>query len=193
MMPARARLNDFELIEAVQAGDTAAFDWMATKYHRFIAKIIHRFNLAYDFDDLHQEGLMVLYRSALAFDQHRYKKTFTRYFETNFKRHLMSVIRTRKHRRHIEYIHEGEIRENVHRIQETSAYHTLHLAEVKKVLTECEYRVYILREMRHASITLIARLTGLDTKAIYNAVHRAKAKIKAHYQGENLDKSAPIW
>ncbi len=189
----RLRHNDFELIDAAQAGDAEAFDVMAEKYHRLIAKKIHHYNLAYDFDDLHQDGLMVLYRSILAFDQHRYDKTFTRYFETNFERHLMSVIRTRKHRRHVEYIHEDEIRQNVHRVRETSVFHELHLAEVKKVLTEREYHVYILREMRHASIELIQDLTGLDTKAIYNAVHRAKAKIKAHYQGENLDKSSPFW
>ena len=47
--------NDYEIIGLIQEGDTEAVTLLADKYTRLIAKKIHKFNLSYIFDDMHQE------------------------------------------------------------------------------------------------------------------------------------------
>ena len=175
-------LNDYEIIMMVQSGDEDAFELMVKKYERLIAKIIHQYNLSYRFDDLYQEGLMVLHRSILKFDA-SYNKTFTRYFEMNLRRVYMTFIDTMKHRAHVRHLYHNEIRNNVHRIRENSVYYPLHLEEIKKALTPLEYRVYILREVRAIAAEVIAEKLCLSTKTVYNATHRAKAKIRTALAG----------
>ena len=173
--------NDYELIEMIQSGDDFALSLMVDKYKRFIAKKIHKFNLAYEFDDLYQEGLLILYKSVMVFNPD-FNKTFTRFFETNYERFLMSTIKTFKTRTHAQITHYKEIKENNHAIRECSVYYDIHLKEIKAILTPLEYRVYILRETKNYSIKAIAAMLAIKIKTVYNSLHRAKAKIQAYFR-----------
>lgn len=174
--------NDYEIISLIQEGHEDAFSLMVDKYSRFIAKKIHKFNLYYDYEDLYQESLLILYKSVKSFDE-GFNKTFTKFLELNLERYFITYIRTAKSRKNTEVNHYQEIKQYNHRIKENSVYFYAHLEEVKKVLTELEYRVYILREIKNYDIEFISETLGLSSKAVYNSLHRAKSKIKAYFKG----------
>ncbi len=174
-------LNDYEIIALMQEGHDECFKIMVDKYSRFISKKIHKFNLAYMYDDLYQEGLIILHKSLLAFNP-SFNKTFTRYFEQNLERYLISTIRTLKSRKHMQVIHYQEIKENNHRVHENSAYYYAYLKDMRNILTELEYRVYILREVKNCAVDMISKSLNVSTKVVYNSLHRAKAKIRVHFK-----------
>jgi len=54
--------------------------------------------------------------------------------------------------------------------------------EIAKVLTNTENLVYTLRELNNYSISYIHENYGLAEKVIYNSLHRAKIKIRKHFE-----------
>jgi RNA polymerase sporulation-specific sigma factor len=163
---------------------------MFAKYKHLISKKIGMFHLGYDYDDMMQEGYMVLYRSITSFDMAE-QKTFTRYFELNLKRRFITIVTKRVRRSEIFHKHHGYIYEHNHVTKNTSAYFELYLEEIAKILTEKEYLVYTLRELQNFSIDYIEHKSELSSKVIYNSLHRAKAKIKKHFHTD-LDKDPQI-
>ncbi len=178
-MRRKRTLNDYELIFLIQSGDEDVLDLMVEKYRRLIAKMIHKFNLAYEFDDLMQEGIIILHRSVMQFDP-AFNKTFTRYFELNFKRHLISVVSMQKRRADNRVLYRREIFENNHAVREASVFYRPHLEEIVRILTPLEWRVYVARHVKCVPPDECARALGLDAKVVYNALHRAKRKIRRH-------------
>ena len=75
--------NDFEVLYQIREGNHEALQLMFEKYNSLISKKIYKFNLAYEYDDIYQEGLMMLYKSILTYNEN-VGKSFTRYFEMNF-------------------------------------------------------------------------------------------------------------
>ena len=173
--------NDYEIIDLIKQGNEDALALMVNKYERFMAKKIHKFNLAYHFDDLKQECIIILYNSVMMFDE-SFNKTFTRFFELNMERHMMGTIHKFKRHAEAKYFYEDAIAENVHAVRESSVYYHLHVEEIKKILTPLEYKVYTLRELKNYAIRTITELTSESEKRVYNALHRAKAKIHAHFK-----------
>ncbi len=174
------RHNDYEIIDRIQEGDEDALALLLHQYRHFMAKKIHKFNLAYDFDNLFQECLIILHRSAMRFDA-SFNKTFTRFLEMNIERYFISHIATLKRRKETTMHYLNDIAERNHCLREASAYYSLHVAEIEKVLTPFEYRVYTLRELKNYGIDAIVEKESADIKSVYNALHRAKAKIKAYF------------
>jgi len=173
--------NDYEIIDLIKQGNEDALKLMVNKYERFIAKKIHKFNLAYHFDDLKQECIIILYRSVMMFDE-GYNKTFTRFFEMNIERHMMSTINKFKRQSELKYFYEDSIAENVHALHEPSVYYQLHVDEIEKILTPFEFKVYTLRELKNQTISLLVKQCNESEKSIYNALYRAKAKIHAYFK-----------
>lgn len=178
----RQRLNDYEIIAQIQGGCEASLELMIRKYEKFIAKIIHHFNLGYHFEDLMQESQMILVESVRIFDP-SYGKTFTRFLELNVRRHMMSTIRNFKRKAEVFYEHEKTIMSSLHCQEMTSPYYSLHLDEIQTILNPFEYQVYGMRIINNASIALICEVTGANEKRIYNTLDRAKRKITAYYSG----------
>ncbi len=174
--------NDYEVIARIKEGDDQALEHLASNYSSFIAKKIHSYSLAYMFDDLFQEGLILLYKSVLAFEE-KFNKSFTRFFEMNFERHMRSQINQLRRRREITRLNKTYIAEANHCVRENSVYYEVHLNEIKKVLTEFEFSVYILRVLKCTPVGEVAERYLCDTKSVYNAVHRAKLKIHAYFEG----------
>jgi len=172
--------NDFEILYAIREGNTEALELMFEKYRHFISKKIYKFNLQYDYDDMYQEGLMILYKSIRFFSED-YHKSFTRYFEMNLERKLMSIVTKRRRRGEIFNSNELYIYEHNHNTLQNSVYYELYEKEIEKILTKQEFLVYTLRELKNYSARYISEKTGISVKIIYNALHRSKAKIKAHF------------
>ena len=173
--------NDFEILYQIKEGNHEALDLMFTKYKKLISKKIFKFNLQYEYDDFMQEGYMVLYKSILSFED-KHNKSFTRYFEMNLDRKLITVVTKRVRRSEIFKDNELFIYEKNHNYKQNSAYYELYKKEIAKILTKDEFLVYTLRELYNFSISFINKEYGFEDKKIYNTLHRAKAKIKEHFK-----------
>lgn len=171
--------NDYEIIDLVKQGNEEALQLMIDKYRYLIAKKITKFNLTEDFDDYFQEGLLVLYRSILRYDDSRIK-TFTRYFEMNYEHHLISAIRskTRKMKFTIEklpMLYGDSISEC-----KSEYYSEDEIKAVLHVLSTLEKRIFQRRFIENYDVKTIAEIEALDIKTVYNAVERIRKKIKLH-------------
>jgi RNA polymerase sporulation-specific sigma factor len=173
--------NDYEIIGQIREGNQEALELMFGKYKALISKIIYKYNLYYDYDDMFQEGQMVLYKSIMHF-QDRYDKTFTRFFEQNLERKYITIISKRIRRKEIFSTNILYIYETNNNLQQNSAYFEILRKEIAKILTNTENLVYTLRELQNFSISYIKENYGLGEKEIYNSLHRAKVKIKKHFE-----------
>ena len=172
--------NDYEILYQINEGNQEALYLMFEKYNNLIAKKIFQFNLQYEFDDMMQEGKMVLLKSIKQFED-KHQKSFTKYFEMNLTRTFISIVTKRRRRNEIFYSNELFIYEHNHDTVQRSVYYEIYMNEIKKVLTDFEYLVYTLRELKNYSIGYISDKSGTTKKQIYNALHNSKAKIKSHF------------
>jgi len=173
--------NDYEIISQIREGNNEALELLFEKYKPLIYKKIYKFNLYYDFDDMYQESLMILFKSLEKFDE-KYSKTFTRYFEQNLERKFITIVSKRVRRSEIFRQNEKYIFEHNHNTYHESEYYELIKIEIAKILTKTENLVYTLRELNNYSISYISGNYGLGDKVIYNSLHRAKKKIKKHFE-----------
>ncbi len=172
--------NDFEIIYSIREGNEEALDLMFRKYKNLIAKKIYKFNLQYEYDDILQEGLMILYKSIRVFSED-FHKSFTRYFEMNLERKLMTIVTKKRRRYEIFNSNELYIYEHNHNVNGNSVYFELYKKEIAKILTKEEYLVYTLRELQNFSVKYIANKTDINEKRIYNTLHKVKVKIRTHF------------
>ena len=173
--------NDFEIIYEIREGNHEALELMFTKYQKFISKKVYRFNLAYDYDDMMQEGYMILHKSIQNYDESQ-GKSFTRYFEMSLTHKFISIVTKRRRRGEIFHSNELYIYETNHNTISNSVYYELYKEEIAKLLTKEEFLVYTLRELKNYSISYISTIVSANDKKIYNCLHRAKTKIKAHFK-----------
>ncbi len=172
--------NDYEIIDLIREGNDGALELMFEKYSKLISKNIYKYNLYREYDDMHQEGLMILYKSINTFDA-SFSKSFTRYFEQNLERKFITILSKKIRRYEIFKKNESFIYESNHNTNQKSEYYDLLKKEIAKVLTNTENLVYTLRELKNYSITYISKNYDLNEKVIYNSLHRAKMKIKKHF------------
>ncbi len=175
------KYNDYEILYQIREGNLDATNLMFDKYSNLISKYIYRFNLMYDYDDMYQEGLMVLHISIQKFEE-KHQKSFTNYFILNLERKFISIVTKRRRRSEIFNSNELYIYETNHNVFQNSVYYELLKKEIAKILTKKEFLVYTLRELNNYSVSYIKDTYRLDEKNIYNSLHRAKAKIKAHFK-----------
>lgn len=173
--------NDYEIINLVKQGNEEALALMIEKYRLLIAKKANKFNLKLDFDDRFQEGLIVLYRSILKYDEH-YGKTFTRYFEHNLENHLISLYR--KERNYGKFLSNKAAVLIDYSVDESrrDVYSQLEIGQALLELSDFEKAVFRVRFVLHRSPAESARILDCQTKQIYNAVDRIRAKIKMHLE-----------
>ena len=175
------RYNDYEIISLIREGNNDAIELMFDKYSKLISKKIYKFNLYYDYDDMFQEGQMILHKSISKFSD-KFNKTFTRYFEQNLERKYITIINKRKRRTEIFSGNKQYIYESNHNVFENSVYYDILIKEIGKILTNTEKIVYTLRELNNYSVSYIKDNYNLSEKVIYNSLHRAKIKIKEHFK-----------
>ncbi|MGI6392860.1 MAG: RNA polymerase sigma factor [Candidatus Izemoplasmatales bacterium] len=171
--------NDFEIISLIKQGSEEAFALMIAKYNFLIAKKIKKFNLVSEFDDCHQEALLVLYKSALRFDE-RYAKSFTRYFERNLENRLISVIRKRKSYGKFLATKSRILVEDTLNEAPGPIYSDKDIKNVFKELSAFEASVFKLRFQEDMTPSKIAANIGCPIKKVYNAIDRIRHKLKLH-------------
>jgi len=169
--------NDYEIIDLIRQGSEEAWNLMFDKYRWLIAKKITKFNLTADFDDRFQEGLMVLHKSIVRFDD-RKNKSFTRYFETNLEHHLITIVRARQ--RQNRFAIERLPLLLADEIRETEA-HYHEQADIEAGLASLspfERTIFTERMIKRRPTAEIARTLCVPPKKVYNAVERIRKKIK---------------
>ncbi|MBN2540357.1 MAG: sigma-70 family RNA polymerase sigma factor [Bacilli bacterium] len=169
--------NDFEIVIMIKQGSEEAFQFMVNKYRFLVAKIIKKFNLQYEFDDMFQEALMILYKSVLKYDQ-AYNKTFTRYFEGNLTNRYITIKKQRN--RYGQFLSEKLPTLYQDAIQE-SPHHYFSESEVKDALnqlSELEKQIFQIKIIEKRTVRETADILKYPEKKIYNALDRIKKKIK---------------
>lgn len=172
--------NDFRIIDQIQEGNSDALELMFEKYNPLISKKISYFNLGYMYEDMVQESYMLLYKSLLTYDL-SYQRTFTRYFELNLERMMISYIKKSVRRSEIFFENTEYIKENNHS-NASSVYYELYRSEIESILLKEEYDIFMLREIKNFSIGYISETLNIPSKKVYNTLYRAKQKIKAHFE-----------
>ena len=173
--------NDSEIIYQIREGNHEALNLMFDKYKNLISKKIYKFNLQYEFEDIKQEAMMILHKSILVYNE-VHQKSFTRFFEMNLERKLISIVTKKCRRSRIFERNELYIYENNHNVNQNSVYYELYKKEIAKILTKQEFLVYTLRELYNFSISFISKEYIISEKKIYNSLHRAKTKIRTHFK-----------
>jgi|GEM_PF-515661 len=171
--------NDFEIINRVKQGDDEAFHLMVDKYKFFIAKKIKQFNLVYDYDDCYQEALILLHKSITKFDA-SYGKTFTRFYEMNLTRYLISYKNKNNH--YFKFIKE-KLPVYCSPIMETPTPYQFLDEEVHQALdylSDFEKCVFQTKIIEGRTVIETAKKLNTNKKRIYNALDRIKKKIKIH-------------
>lgn len=165
-------INDFELIYLIQTGnDTIAFEYLCKKYDKLIWKYINMYDIPYhEFDDFHQEGLIVLYKAAKTFDEQR-NKTFTRYFELILKRRFWHLI--------------SKVPKTLELEEEITGYNnSINYEEIEtkldlkyKFKSEIEQVIFDKYYIDSMSVAEINKQFKYGIKQIYNAIYRVKIKL----------------
>ncbi len=171
--------NDYEIINLIKEGYEEAFELLVEKYRFLIAKKIKSFNLGSEYEDCFQEGLMILYRSAMKFDE-GFNKTFTRYFENNFHNYLITY-KEKKIRlinfnvEKLPLIQELMVEEPVE-----TMYLDQEIFQALNELSEFEKQVYQSKIIEKRTVRECAYFLNCDEKRVYNALARIRNKIKLH-------------
>ncbi len=154
---------------------------MVDKYKFMIAKKIGKYNLGYMYDDLFQEGLMILHKSLKSYDP-IYKKTFTRYFEMNYERRLITIMKKKTRKKQIASESERLLSDMMVLREDKNkyCYRSSEINRAYKRLSTFEKRVFKRRVVDKMKPSEIADTEGCGIKKVYNAIERMKKKIKKH-------------
>ncbi|MBU1145550.1 MAG: sigma-70 family RNA polymerase sigma factor [Firmicutes bacterium] len=173
--------NDYEIINLIKQGHEEALNLMVEKYKLFIAKKIGKFNLAIEYDDCFQEGLIILYKSVIQFDE-SYNKSFTRYFEHNLENRFISILRSRN--RYGKFIYEKLpvlFDYEVNEIEKTY-FCKQEMEEVFESFSTFEKSVFENKFLKHLSTIETANSMNCEVKKVYNAIDRIRQKLKMHLE-----------
>lgn len=159
------RYNDYELIYMYKSESCEyALNILINKYKPLIYKTIYLCGAkSVDVDDYFQEGVIVLYKSLLNFNE-VFNKTFTRYFELLLKRKIIHLQKQKP---------KYEIHENF------SIYSSKPETAISvEGLNEFEEKVFKMYFVYNQTISFIASETKRSIKQIYNTIYRIKDKYK---------------
>lgn len=173
--------NDYELVYmANEVHDQKAYDILIEKYKNFIYKKIHQyFFYEKDYDDYYQEGIMCLVKAVQSFDQ-KYNKTFTRYFEVIIDRHFLGIHYKNKKEYELknQLIDVLILNESIYECSDFKEKQLINKHNLIKLNSKTEKEVYKLYFLSNNSVEFIASKINLNTKQVYNAIHRIKIKLK---------------
>ncbi len=161
-------MNDYELIYLIRTEqDEIALSFMFKKYHKFIWKHIHLLNIQEkEHDDFHQEGLLMLHKAILTFDENR-GKSFTKYFELILKRQFYQCIH--KIPKYLLFDHTNFC----------TAVTYIEEEPIEMTFTsELEQKIYTCYFVQGMSVQQIFDTYAYTKKQIYNSIFRIKEKYK---------------
>jgi RNA polymerase sporulation-specific sigma factor len=95
------QLQDERLVEYVREGDSAALEYLITKYKNFVrAKSRSYFLIGADHEDILQEGMIGLYKAIRDFQGDR-QSSFKAFAELCITRQIITAIKTATRQKHI--------------------------------------------------------------------------------------------
>lgn len=161
-------MNDYELIYLIRFElDEIALSFMFKKYHKFIWKNIHLFQIdEKEREDFHQEGTLMLNKAITSFDDNK-NKSFTRYFELILKRHIYQM--KKRIPNYILFDHTDYVKGCSYIEEETEE------IEFNSTLEQVVFERYF---MNRQKIKEIENQTDFSKKQIYNTIYRIKEKYK---------------
>ena len=169
-------LNDYELIDLIKEGNEVALNIMFEKYKFLIIKLIAKYNLTDEYDDMFQEGQIMLYHALKKFDD-KFNKSFTRYFELSLENKFKTFAKRKK--KQPKLIEETML--NVYEAEPMYDYTEAKLKLFRKfeLLTDFEREVFRERIINNKSVSETALILKISEKQVYNTMYRVKNKIKS--------------
>lgn len=174
--------NDYELLYLARENSEEAIDIIFDKYNNFIIKKAYGFKNILNFDDLCQEGKMVLSKAIQNFDE-VYNKTFTRYFEMLVNHRFIDLARIRqREKRFLEF--NDEIVNNYqmnfyNKIDQLVLKETVEINYQK--LSTFEKKVFIYKYFKNMKVLEISNKLQTNPINISNAIQRIKRKLRNNF------------
>lgn len=169
--------NDYELLYLAKELNEEAIMIIYQKYDSLIMKKAHIYQNSLNFDDLCQEGKMVLNKAIQKFNE-IYNKTFTKYFELLIERRFIDIYR--KNKRDIINLQIDNELVDYYQQNSEEKVDSLILSEMINInyqnLSTFEQKVFDYKYIENKKVSEISQI--LDTKAanISNAIQRIKKK-----------------
>ncbi len=171
--------NDYELLYLAKENNDEALDIIFTKYNKLILKKANEYRKLLNFDDLCQEGKMILNKAILNFDE-SYNKTFTRYFEMLIEHRFIDLMRRRLRENKNVKFDNDEIDNyqfnNECKINNLILNETININYQK--LSSFEQKVFKCKFIENMKVVDIAAKLSTSSVNISNAIQRIKSKIK---------------
>ncbi len=171
-----------ELIVAVKRGDDDAFARLCTKYCALLDSSAAKYaRMGSEYgelrDDFRQEASVALYRAAMSYDLSQKAVTFGLYAKTCIRNSLVSQLRKLGARPLRSRYNVDPAQDNVENSVVSDEMRYLFLQRVEGVLSEFEARVLIM-SLEGTAPRYIAKTLGTEVKTVYNALFRAREKIR---------------
>ena len=166
--------NDNELLYLIAEGDEQAYEELFHKYDKLIWKSIKDLNIPYsEYDDFHQEGLIMLDTAIRYYDVDS-DKTFNKYFTLILLRQLRYLSKKIRQRLCV----EEPITENT--IQPFEYDNNIDMGKVKELLTtsEIEFQVLKMYFLEKTKISDISKKLKKTEKQIYNTIYKIRLRAK---------------
>lgn len=164
--------NDYELLYLISEHNEEALEIMFSKYKPLIKARIRGFKIKPNvFEDFYQEGLMILYHCIDKYND-IYQKSFNKYFDFYLQKRFMNILKDDK-----KYFYNTIILEDLDYLCEDPKPYLPDPINLE-CLSELEKAAYELRYVKKNNIKEISIMLGVDIKIVYNALSRAKGKLK---------------
>ncbi|HOR17854.1 MAG TPA: sigma factor-like helix-turn-helix DNA-binding protein [Bacilli bacterium] len=168
------KYNDYELLYLIYEKQDEALELMFKKYESLIRTRIRDFHIkSKNYDDFFQEGLIMLKIAIETYDIYE-RKTFNKYFDLILQRKIREILT-----RESKYFYHVVIQDNMDYLLSEVKETSFKIEENWKVgLTALEKQVFEMMYESKKDISQIAKEILCDERKIYNAIYRAKKKIR---------------
>lgn len=197
-------LSDEEIVAQVHLGNTAALDYLITKYRIFVkVKARSYFLIGADKEDIIQEGMIGLYKAIRDFKGDKLS-SFRSFAELCVTRQIITAIKTATRQKHIPLnsyvsldkpiydeesertlldIITGPVAEDPQNLMINREEYSNLEEKMAEVLSELEQQVLALY-LEGRSYNEISELLNRHVKSIDNALQRVKKKLERHLELE---------
>lgn len=167
--------NDNELLYLIKEKEDSALEIIYQKYIPMIKKRIGDFKIKYkNYDDFFQEGLITL-KKAIETYKEEYGKTFNKYFDLLIQRRFIQLLKKES-----KYFYNVSVVEDVDTLvclEERKEVVTLNEIDTSN-LSLFENQVMEMIYNDNMKALEVSEQLKCDIRKVYNAVSRAKQKIK---------------
>mgnify|MGYP003292156925 CR=1 FL=1 len=169
--------NDYELLYLIHENSYEALGIMFHKYQKLIYSKIYKYKFPSDlFDDLVQEGNLILYKAINIFND-KFNKTFTKFLELLLENRFIDLYK----KFHKTYFVKCEDYKFDYEFEKIDYLDDLLLKEDETInynnLSNKEKEIYSLKYIKNLSVNEIHKLTKYDKSSISNTIQRIKRKM----------------